>query len=230
MTMSSSDNSSKDLSVQVSASILGCDLGRASDEAQRAIEAGAEMIHADVMDGHFVPNISFGPDLVARVTAAVEVPVSVHLMVERPERLLQSFLDTGADRFIIHPESTPNSRRAVDLIAEADASPGICLNPGTPVSFAECLLDHVDEVLIMTVNPGWGGQAMLPEQLAKVRELREMIDAGEIRDIDLSVDGGIAPATARDARLAGANILVAGTALFGAPDPALAVKQILGEA
>jgi len=226
--MSSSDRVSRGASVQVSASILGCDLGRAASEAQRAVKAGAGMIHADVMDGHFVPNISFGPDLIARVAAVVEVPVSVHLMVERPERLLQAFLDTGADRFIVHPEATPNVRRAIDLIVEAQASPGICLNPGTPVSFAEALLDHVDEILIMTVSPGWGGQAMLPEQLNKVRELREMIEAGEIHDMDLSVDGGIGPATAREARLAGANILVAGTALFGAPDPAETVRQMLG--
>ncbi len=226
--MPNSDRAAPNTPVQVSASILGCDLGRAAAEAQRAVEAGAELIHADVMDGHFVPNISFGPDLIARVTAAVEVPVTVHLMVERPERLLQAFLETGADRFIVHPESTPNVRRAIDLIAEAYASPGICLNPGTPVSFAEALLDHVDEVLIMTVNPGWGGQSMLPEQLAKVRELREMIGSGEIPDIDLSVDGGIGPATAREARLAGANILVAGTALFGAPDSTEAIRAMLG--
>ena len=211
----------------VAASILGCDLGRVVEEALSAVEAGAEAIHADVMDGHFVPNISFGPDLIGRVVAAVEARVTAHLMVERPERLLDVFLDTRADRILVHPEATAHARRALDVIREGGASAGTALNPGTPLCFAEVLLPHVDEVLVMTVNPGWGGQQMMAEQLDKVRELRRRIDAGDLPAFDISVDGGIAPNTAGVVREAGATVLVAGTALFGALDRAEAIREML---
>jgi ribulose-phosphate 3-epimerase len=214
----------------ISASILGCDLGRVVEEARSARAAGAAVIHADVMDGLFVANISFGPDLIARVVEGAGIPVTAHLMVERPERLLAAFLATGAHRISVHPEATPHIRRAIDLIREGGASPGVTLNPGTDLSVLEPLLPFIDEVLIMTVNPGWGGQQMMPDQLEKIRVLRERIRAGEIAPVDLSVDGGISPETAAEAIAAGANVLVAGTALFGAEDRARAVREMLGEA
>jgi ribulose-phosphate 3-epimerase len=214
----------------ISASILGCDLGRVVEEARSAEAAGAAVIHADVMDGLFVPNISFGPDLIARVVAGCALPVTAHLMVEKPERLIDLFLATGARRILVHPEATPHIRRAIDLIREGGASPGVTLNPGTDLSVLEPLLPFIDEVLIMTVNPGWGGQRMMPDQLAKVRALRARVVAGEIAPLDLSVDGGISPETAREAINAGANVLVAGTALFGAADRAGAVREMLAEA
>ncbi len=214
----------------ISASILGCDLGKAAEEARSAVAAGAAVIHADVMDGHFVPNLSFGPDLIARVAEACGAPVTAHLMVERPERILDVFLGTGVHRLLVHPEATPHVRRAVDMIREAGVSPGITLNPGTPIEAAEALYAHIDEVLVMTVNPGWGGQAMMPEQLDKVRTLRARIRTGDLPTLDLSVDGGVSPETARSVREAGANVLVAGTALFGAPDRAAAVRAMLGTA
>ncbi len=213
----------------VSASILGCDLGRAAEEARSAVVAGAEVIHADVMDGHFVPNLSFGPDLIARVAETCGAPVTAHLMVERPERLLHVFLDAGVQRLLVHPEATPHIRRAIDMIREAGVSPGVSLNPGTPVQAAEALYPHIDEVLIMTVNPGWGGQAMMPEQLDKVRALHARVTSGEFPELDLSVDGGVSPTTARIVLDAGANVLVAGTALFRASDRAAAIRAMLGQ-
>jgi ribulose-phosphate 3-epimerase len=212
----------------VSASILGCDLGKAGSEALSAREAGALVIHADVMDGMFVPNISFGADLITRVAEACTLPVTAHLMVERPERLLDVFLVSGASRILVHPEATPHVRRAIDLIRDAGLSPGVAINPGTDLSAIEPLLAHIDEVLVMTVNPGWGGQPMMADQLAKVARLRTRIEAGEIAPLDLSVDGGISPATAAQAIAAGAMVLVAGTALFGAEDRAAAVRAMVG--
>ncbi len=214
----------------LSASILGCDLGRASEEARSAEQAGARVIHADVMDGSFVPNLSFGADLIARVVEACTIPVTAHLMVERPERLLDLFLACGARRILVHPEATPHVRRAIDLIRDAGLSPGISLNPGTGLSAAEPLLHVIDEVLVMTVNPGWGGQRMMADQLEKVRTLRAWIEEGRIAPLDLSVDGGISPATAGQAIEAGARVLVAGTAFFGAPDRAAALRAIVGTA
>lgn len=212
----------------ISASLLGSDLGQVASEALSAERAGAEVLHADVMDGQFVPNISFGPDVIARVVAASSVPVTAHLMVERPERLVPVFTGCGARRILVHPESTPHVRRALDLVREAGLSAGVAINPGTDLSAIEPLLAFCDEVLVMTVNPGWGGQAMMPDQLAKARRLRERIALGDIAPLDVSVDGGISPATAATAREAGANVLVAGTALFGAPDRARAIREMIG--
>jgi ribulose-phosphate 3-epimerase len=151
-------------------------------------------------------------------------------MVERPEAMIAAFTEAGAARILVHPESTPHIRRAIDLILEAGVSAGISLNPGTPLSAADELFLHIEEVLLMTVNPGWGGQKLIVDQLHKVRELRRRIDSEQAPPMDVGVDGGISPATAWAAREAGANVLVVGTALFSADDRSLAVRVMLGEA
>ncbi|MCZ6885547.1 MAG: ribulose-phosphate 3-epimerase [Alphaproteobacteria bacterium] len=199
--------------VRIAPSILAADFARLGDEIAAVSEAGADFIHVDVMDGHFVPNITIGPDVVAALRPASSLPFDVHLMIAPVDRYVSAFAEAGADIITVHPEAGPHLHRTVQLIRSLGKKAGVALNPGTPVDVLDNIIDDVDLVLVMTVNPGFGGQAFISSQLAKIEAVRKRIDASG-RDIDLEVDGGINAETALEAVAAGADLLVAGTATF----------------
>lgn len=202
------------MKVSIEASLLAADLGRLGEQAREAEEAGADGIQVDVMDGHFVPNISFGPDLVRALRDLVGIKVGAHLMVEHPERMIAQFADAGAQRIIIHQEACPQAHRTLQSIRELGMEAGISLNPGTPLSLIEELLDLCDMAQVMTVNPGFGGQKFITGMLRKIRYLRMILkDRGQ--ELPIAVDGGINTTTAPLAVEAGADILVAGTSIYG---------------
>ena len=195
--------------ILIAPSILAADFGRFAAEAQRTEQAGADWLHCDVMDGNFVPNITFGPDVVAALRKATKLPLDVHLMIARPDLYAERFLDAGADHLIVHVEAQHDVAKTLAVIRSRGKRAGLSLNPPTPVTQIFPFLDSVTEVLVMTVNPGFGGQAFIPETLEKIRELRRRAP-----QLDISVDGGINPATGRLCVEAGANALVAGNALY----------------
>lgn len=199
--------------VRIAPSILSADFARLGDEVRAVTAAGADWIHIDVMDGHFVPNLTIGPAVVAALRPWSERPFDVHLMIGPVDPYVPAFVEAGADTITVHPEAGPHVHRTVQLVRSLGARAGIALNPGTPVAAVEQLMDDIDLILVMTVNPGFGGQSFLAGQLAKIRALRRMIDASG-RTIDLEVDGGITPETAPLVIEAGADALVAGTATF----------------
>ncbi len=204
--------------IKIAPSILSADFARLGDEVRAISEAGADYIHIDVMDGHFVPNISVGPAVVAALRPHSDLPFDVHLMISPADPYLADFAAAGADIITVHPEAGPHLHRTLQRIKDLDKRAGVSFNPATPIDLLDNLLDDVDLVLIMTVNPGFGGQSFIRSQLAKIRAARERID-GSGRRIDLEVDGGINPETAPQAIEAGADVLVAGTASFsGGPD------------
>lgn len=209
--------------VQVAPSILSADLGRLADEL--ASIGGASYVHFDVMDGHFVPNLTFGPGVLAAVKGATRVPVDAHLMVSNPDQMVPAYLDAGADVVTFHYEATAHASRLASLVREGGAKAGIAINPGTPVSALDAIIEDVDLVLVMTVNPGFGGQKFIPGSLRKLRQLKAMCDERRVSPI-VEVDGGISPATAADVCAAGARLLVAGSAVFGKPDRADAIRKI----
>jgi ribulose-phosphate 3-epimerase len=209
----------------IAPSILAADFGRLGEESVRAEVAGADWLHVDVMDGHFVPNLTVGPDVVRALRRASKLPLDVHLMVERPDKFVTSFAEAGADRISIHIESPCNVATTLEAIHAAGKSPGIVLNPGTPVKAIAPHLDHVKLVLVMTVNPGFGGQAFMEPCLTKIAELAALRDARKL-DFDIQVDGGVSEKTARACAAAGANVMVAGVALFRAPDMAQAIAAV----
>jgi ribulose-phosphate 3-epimerase len=208
----------------VAPSILSADFARLGEQVDLVLDAGARTIHFDVMDGHFVPPITVGPEvakaIVPRIHAAGAI-LDVHLMVERPERHIDAFAEVGADRILVQVESTPNIHYAVKRIREHGRSPGAVINPGTPVEAVAELVEDVDVVLCMTVNPGWGGQSFIPGSIGKVQRLAQLGS-----DAAIEVDGGIDADTARTCVQAGATWLVAGSAIFGAADPGRAYNQI----
>ena len=203
--------------IVIAPSILACDFGRLSDEIQAVTDAGADWIHVDVMDGHFVPNITIGPRIVEAVRDATQLPLDVHLMIEQPERYIESFVKSGATTVGVHAEACPHLHRTIAQIREAGARASVTINPGTPASAVEPVLGDVDQVLVMTVNPGFGGQRFIPGTLAKVETLRGWIQDRGLA-VALEVDGGITEDTIGSAARAGANAFVAGTAIFGAPN------------
>lgn len=201
--------------VLLAPSILSADFGRLAEEVRAVEEAGAHWIHIDVMDGHFVPNLTVGPAVTRAIRAATRLPLDVHLMVEHPERFLGDFISAGAERVTVHQEVCVHLHRVLSRIRELGAEPGVALNPATPVETLGEILPLVSLVLVMTVNPGFGGQAFLPGSLGKIRRAREFLRARGLGGIHLQVDGGIDAATARGVVEAGATVLVAGSAVFG---------------
>ena len=199
--------------VRIAPSILSADFSRLGEEVRAITAAGADYIHIDVMDGHFVPNITIGPGVVKALRPLTTLPFDVHLMIAPVDPYVEAFAAAGADIITVHPEAGPHLHRTVELIKSFGKRAGVSLNPATPVDAVDYVLDAVDLVLVMTVNPGFGGQSFIASQLDKVRALRARIDAAQ-RTVDLEVDGGINEETARLAVSAGADVLVAGTASF----------------
>ena len=201
----------------VSPSILNTDLTALGGTLRQLAEAQTDWVHLDVMDGHFVPNISIGIPVVASCRAATSLPLDVHLMIERPERYIGEFIEAGADMLTVHVEATPHPHRALQAIRAAGAHSGLALNPGTPIAAAVELLPLADMVLLMSVNPGFGGQTFIPTALRRLRELRAAIDASGARTL-IQVDGGVTLRNAQEIVNAGADVLVSGTGLFTAPE------------
>jgi ribulose-phosphate 3-epimerase len=209
----------------IAPSILSADFARLGEEL-RAIElAGADWAHVDVMDGRFVPNITIGPDVVRALRRSTRLPLDCHLMIVEPERYIEAFAEAGATGLTIHVEAAMHLQRTLRRIRELGVRPGVVLNPHTPEDHLKYVLDDVDLILVMSVNPGFGGQSFLRSQLRKLEAIRRMIDDSG-RAIDLEVDGGVNASTARDAVSAGANVLVAGSAVFGNPDYAAAIATL----
>jgi ribulose-phosphate 3-epimerase len=214
-------------SVIISPSILSADFGRLDEEVRAVDEAGADWIHVDVMDGRFVPNLTIGPIVVEGIRKATKKPFDVHLMMVEPERYVEDFARAGADHILVHcePTSTVHLHRTLSHIRDIGKTPGTVLNPGTPLTLIEYVLDLCEIVLIMTVNPGFGGQKFLPGMLPKIRALRKMCDERGLNTI-IEVDGGVGGDNAWQVLEAGANAIVAGSAVFNAPDYAKAITAI----
>ncbi len=214
--------------VRVAPSLLACDLARVADEVRSAEAAGADLLHLDVMDGHFVPNLTFGHGLCAAVSRITSLPLDVHLMVTNADALVEPFARAGANRIAVHVEAAPHLHRTIEHIRATGATPGVAINPATPV----CALDEawslVGFVLVMSVNPGFGGQRFIPEVLDKLARMASERDR-RAPGVELAVDGGVDLANARALRQLGVNILVAGTAVFGEADRARAIARLRGE-
>jgi ribulose-phosphate 3-epimerase len=211
--------------VEIAPSILAADFACLGDGIHAVERGGATMLHVDVMDGHFVPNISIGIPVVASLRKATRLPLDVHLMIESPELYIQAFAEAGADMISVHQEATPHLDRALSMIREHGCRPGAVINPATPVAMLSEVLGIVDHVLVMSVNPGFGGQKFIPAALGKIRELKRMRD-GYNRTFRIEVDGGVGPDNVADLVRAGAEILVAGTSIFHTPDAAEAVRSL----
>jgi ribulose-phosphate 3-epimerase len=214
--------------VRVAPSILSADFARLGEQVRAVLDAGAHVIHVDVMDGHFVPPITLGPLIVASLRDALpdDTYLDCHLMIERPERQVDEFIRAGADGITVHVEATAHAHRVLHQIREGECRAGLACNPGTPIAWHETLAGAYDLALLMTVNPGWGGQEFIPEALGKVGALRETLGPETI----IEVDGGVDVETARTCVEAGATWLVAGSAIFGSEDPAQAYNQIAAAA
>ena len=217
---------------RIAPSILSADFARLGEEVSRVVEAGADLIHFDVMDNHYVPNLTFGPMVCAALKPYAAVPVDVHLMVEPVDDLIQSFAKAGADIITFHPEASRHVDRSLSLIKDLGCQAGLVLNPATPVYVLENVLDRLDMVLLMSVNPGFGGQSFIPQTLVKIRQVRDLLDMyeGESgRHVALEVDGGIKVDNIAAVAAAGADTFVAGSAIFGQPDYEAVIRQMRAE-
>jgi ribulose-phosphate 3-epimerase len=213
--------------VRIAPSILSADFGRLAEEVRAVEQAGADVIHVDVMDGRFVPNITIGPLIVEAVRKVTKLPLDVHLMIVEPEKYVESFARAGADTILVHVEACPHLHRTLQSIRGLGKRAGAVVNPSTHESSLLYVMDVVDQVLVMSVNPGFGGQSFIPEVLPKVRALRQMIGA---RDVLIEMDGGIAPGTIGQAAAAGTRLFVAGSAIFKTRDYATAITDLRAEA
>ncbi len=211
--------------VRIAPSILSADFWRLGEQIRRVEEGGADLLHIDVMDGSFVPNISVGIPVVRAIKGRTRLPLDVHLMVSDPERYAPRFVEAGADIVTFHVEATPHPNRVIQIVKSMGAKVGVVLNPTTPLCTLDYILQDVDMVLLMSVNPGFGGQKFIPFVLDKIRRLREMVDDRGAK-VDIEVDGGIGPTNVRDVVKAGANVIVAGSSVFASDDPAARVALL----
>jgi len=213
------------MSVRIAPSLLSADFARLADALAEAEEGGADLVHVDVMDGHFVPNLTVGPPVVKALKRATGLPLDVHLMIESPEETLENYLEAGADWISVHVEATRHLQRCLEMIRRGGATAGAAVNPGTPVSALAACWEDLDFALVMSVNPGWGGQRFLPSSVDKVRRVRENALARSARTA-IEVDGGVDSTNAAELVEAGAEILVAGTAIYGQGDPRTAIQKL----
>ena len=214
------------LSPLIAPSILSADFGRLADEVAAIEEGGCDLVHVDVMDGRFVPNLTIGPLVVEAVAKRAKKPLDVHLMIVEPEKYIDAFVKAGAAILTVHAEACPHLHRTIQQIRSAGAKPAVALNPSTPISAVDYVLEDLEMVLVMSVNPGFGGQSFIPSALRKVRELRALADARGLHDLWIEVDGGITPGNIADVARAGANVFVAGSAIFGAASYAEAIQSL----
>lgn len=213
------------MKILISPSILASDFGRLRQEVEAVTKAGCDYIHVDVMDGRFVPNITIGQPVVKALSQATHLPLDVHLMIEEPERYVESFASAGADLICVHVEACRHLHRTLQQIRDLGKRPAVSLNPSTPIESVKWVLQDVDMVLVMSVNPGFGGQSFIPSALDKVRDLRELLNSQGL-DVDIEVDGGVVVDNAAEVAAAGANVLVSGTGIFRTPDYAETIRKM----
>ena len=214
--------------LHIAPSILSADFSKLGEEINEVEAGGADWIHIDVMDGHFVPNITIGPLVVKSVRPLTKLPLDVHLMIEEADRYIPDFCQAGADRITVHAEACTHLHRTLHMIREHGAVPGVAINPATPAMMLEPVLGEIETALVMTVNPGFGGQAFIPQTVEKIKQLREMLAARNLHQVHIQVDGGIDEQTAPLVVKAGADVLVAGNAIFGKRDRVRAISMIRG--